>query len=183
MGVNLQRCGWAYLLHCLKDPARRRGRHLLDVGLLVLHLALFIGLPLLFAPLSHVLAFYFIRLAMVSIGMFILLVPAHFPVETPVMERAEASELGHCALQTFTTINYNGGRFVHLMATGLDYQIEHHLFPEISHVYYARMSPLVARFCRENGLPYRTWSLSKALLESWKVFIHAKPMGVNPALF
>ena len=182
MGVNLQRCGWIDLIACLKNPARRRGKHILDLFILLAHFALFIGLPLFFVPLSHVLVFYFARLALVSIGMFTLLVPAHFPLETPVMERAEAKAIGHCALQTYTTINYNGGPFVHLMATGLDYQIEHHLFPEISHVHYRKMSPLVAEFCREQGLPYRTMSLSKALWASYKVFIHAKPMGVNPAL-
>ena len=182
MGVNLQRCGWIDLIACLKNPARRRGKHIADLFMLLAHFALFIGLPLMFAPLSHVLVLYFARLALVSIGMFTLLVPAHFPIDTPVMEREEAAAIGHCALQTYTTINYNGGPFIHLMATGLDYQIEHHLFPEISHVHYAKMSPLVAEFCREQGLPYRTWPLSKALWESYKVFMHAKPMGVNPAL-
>ena len=34
----------------------------------------------------------------------------------------------------------------------LDYQIEHHLFPYISHPFYAQMSPLVRKVCEEQGI-------------------------------
>ena len=179
--INMQRTGWIQLLRHLRDPRIRRGTHVVDLLGLLSHLVLFFGLPLLYAPLSHVVVFYLARQALVSVGLVVLLAPAHLPAETPVVTREQANAIGHCALQTYTTINYNGGRFVHLMATGLNYQIEHHLFPEISHVHYVKMAPFVAEFCREQGLPYRTWSLSKALWESYKVFMRAKRMDINLA--
>jgi linoleoyl-CoA desaturase len=37
---------------------------------------------------------------------------------------------------------------------GLNYQIEHHLFPYISHVHYPRIAPIVQRTAQEYGLPY-----------------------------
>lgn len=37
---------------------------------------------------------------------------------------------------------------------GLNYQIEHHLFPRISHVHYPAISKLVQQTCHEYGLPY-----------------------------
>ena len=37
---------------------------------------------------------------------------------------------------------------------GLNHQIEHHLFPRISHVHYPRISRLVQNACRRFDLPY-----------------------------
>lgn len=37
---------------------------------------------------------------------------------------------------------------------GLNFQIEHHLFPHISHVHYPQVAVLVEAICREHGLPY-----------------------------
>ncbi|MFZ1688496.1 MAG: acyl-CoA desaturase [Flavobacteriales bacterium] len=37
---------------------------------------------------------------------------------------------------------------------GLNYQIEHHLFPYISHLHYASIAPIVQRTAQEFGLPY-----------------------------
>lgn len=38
---------------------------------------------------------------------------------------------------------------------GLNYQIEHHLFPRVAHVHYPAIAPIVARTAREFGLPYQ----------------------------
>ena len=37
---------------------------------------------------------------------------------------------------------------------GLNYQIEHHLFPNISHVHYRNLSKIIAETAREYNLPY-----------------------------
>jgi linoleoyl-CoA desaturase len=37
---------------------------------------------------------------------------------------------------------------------GLNYQIEHHLFPRVSHVHYPALAPIVADTCRDYGLHY-----------------------------
>jgi len=64
-------------------------------------------------------------------------------------------------------------------AAGLDYQIEHHLFPEICHVYYPEISPLVQEFCRDHNLPYRWRSFSSAVYEAVRVFSRPKPVGYS----
>jgi fatty acid desaturase len=79
-------------------------------------------------------------------------------------------------LQTSTTLNFRGGWLARLVCSGLDYQIEHHLFPGIPHTSYRKMSPLVRRFCLEHGLPYRSLPWGKALWESWMVL--RNPQGV-----
>ncbi len=44
--------------------------------------------------------------------------------------------------------------FVNWFVGGLNHQIEHHLFPHISHVHYRRIAPIVRKTAAEFGLPY-----------------------------
>jgi linoleoyl-CoA desaturase len=39
---------------------------------------------------------------------------------------------------------------------GLNYQVEHHLFPRICHVHYPNIAPIVQNTCREFGIPYQS---------------------------
>lgn len=57
--------------------------------------------------------------------------------------------------QLETTSNFAGrNRALSWFIGGLDYQIEHHLFPSISHVHYHALSPIVKATALEFGLPY-----------------------------
>ena len=37
---------------------------------------------------------------------------------------------------------------------GINYQIEHHLFPNMSNVHYPVIAPIVKKYCIDNGIPY-----------------------------
>lgn len=66
--------------------------------------------------------------------------------------------------QLRTTTNFaNKSRFFSWYVGGLNFQIEHHLFPNICHVHYKRISKIVKQTAEEYGLPYR----------SERTFIHA----------
>lgn len=47
-----------------------------------------------------------------------------------------------------------GGEVLSFVNGGLNYQIEHHLFPRISHCHYTTIAPVVKQFCEENDLVY-----------------------------
>ena len=47
-----------------------------------------------------------------------------------------------------------GGPWLAFINGGLNYQIEHHLFPRISHCYYAKIAPIVSEFCKKKNIPY-----------------------------
>jgi len=47
-----------------------------------------------------------------------------------------------------------GGRLLAVVNGGLNYQIEHHLFPRIHHAHYANIAPKVRVFCEKKGLKY-----------------------------
>ena len=40
------------------------------------------------------------------------------------------------------------------MMGGLNYQIEHHLFPSMARPHLRRAAPMIAAYCREHGVPY-----------------------------
>jgi linoleoyl-CoA desaturase len=56
--------------------------------------------------------------------------------------------------QLRTTANFRTGKLFSWYIGGLNYQIEHHLFPGISHVHYPHISAIVEQTAREYGLPY-----------------------------
>eukprot|EP00056_Hartaetosiga_gracilis_P003597 m.65104 g.65104 ORF g.65104 m.65104 type:complete len:442 (+) comp11514_c0_seq1:168-1493(+) len=57
------------------------------------------------------------------------------------------------ARQTMTSCNV-GGPLLAFFNGGLNYQIEHHLFPRVCHVHYATIAPIVKSFCEKKGIQY-----------------------------
>ncbi len=47
-----------------------------------------------------------------------------------------------------------GGSWLCMINGGLNYQIEHHLFPRIQHSHYPLIAPVVRKFCKEKNIPY-----------------------------
>ena len=47
-----------------------------------------------------------------------------------------------------------GGNILCFINGGLNYQIEHHLFPRIQHCHYPTIAPIVREYCRSKGIPY-----------------------------
>lgn len=59
--------------------------------------------------------------------------------------------------QMATTCNYSPhSRIFSWLIGGLNYQIEHHLLPNICHVHYKKLSHIVAETAKEYGIPYNT---------------------------
>jgi fatty acid desaturase len=61
--------------------------------------------------------------------------------------------------QVLTSRNVRGGPVVDLVLGGLNYQIEHHLFPNMPRANLRHARPIIQQFCRDNGLPYCETSL------------------------
>lgn len=58
------------------------------------------------------------------------------------------------AFQLKTSCNFRGGWLAAWCCGGLHFQIEHHLFPQICHVHYPAIAPIVRQTATEFGLPY-----------------------------
>ena len=70
--------------------------------------------------------------------------------------------------QVLTSRNVRGGVLVDLLLGGLNYQIEHHLFPNMPRPNLRRARPIIRQFCEDNGLPYSETSL----LGSYRQVLH-----------
>ena len=61
--------------------------------------------------------------------------------------------------QIESTANFaTSSRSLHWLLGGLNFQIEHHLFPRISHVHYPQISRIVKEACRESNIRYIEYS-------------------------
>jgi linoleoyl-CoA desaturase len=88
---------------------------------------------------------------------------AAFPLPRANSGRVENDWAIH---QVETTVDFaRRSRIVTWLVGGLNFQIEHHLFPRICHVNYPGISPVVEATCRDFGVSYREFrSFSSGLV-------------------
>lgn len=134
-------------------------------AILLLSKAGYIGymfvLPLLLTPLAwwEILIGIF---AMHYIAGFILAIifqPAHVidGTEFPVPDENNALENNWAIHQLHTTTNFgNESKWFSWYVGGLNFQIEHHLFPNVCHVHYRKIAGIVRETAKEFGLPYKS---------------------------
>ena len=82
--------------------------------------------------------------------------PAHVLEETSFYEAADGSVENSWAIhQMRTTANFaNESRWFTWLVGGLNFQIEHHLFPHICHVHYRKISTIVKETASKHNVPY-----------------------------
>jgi linoleoyl-CoA desaturase len=83
--------------------------------------------------------------------------------------------------QLFTTTNFAPKNWIINWYTGgLNHQIEHHIFPNISHVHYGKISKIVKETAIECNLPYYEYKTFRSAVIAH--FKHLKELGMKPAL-
>ncbi len=84
--------------------------------------------------------------------------------------------------QLGTTANFApGSAWVTWFTGGLNHQVEHHLFPHISHLHYRKLSEIVRNTAREFDLPYyeypSLWSALRSHLRVLKALGQTEPVA------
>jgi fatty acid desaturase len=80
--------------------------------------------------------------------------------------------------QVLTARNVRGGWLVDFALGGLNYQIEHHLFPSMPRPNLRRSQAIIAAFCRQHGLPHCQTSLLDSYAQALR---HLHTVGRQPA--
>jgi len=99
--------------------------------------------------------------------------PDHDTYENNVDNKAEGTTLNWSKMQIVNSGNFNAQNLLwtHLFG-GINLQIEHHLFPNMSHVHFTRIQPIVEDYCKKKGYPYvnhpSLWSAYKSFLKMMK---------------
>jgi fatty acid desaturase len=152
---------------------RRRDRHAAMEGLLLaLHGALY--LTAVFWVLSPLRAITFIVVQQGLYGLYLgcSFAPNHKGM--PVLQ--DDSDLDFVHRQILTSRNVAGGRFISFLLGGLNFQIEHHLFPSMPRANLARAQGIVRAFCAEHDIAYNEDSLSGSYAQTLR-FLHRVGAG------
>ena len=155
---------------------RRRDRSAATEALLiVVHTGLYLTAVLWVLSPLKALAFIAVQQAVFSLYLGCSFAPNHKGM--PII--AADSEMSFAELQVITARNVTGGRFTSLMLGGLNYQIEHHLFPTMPRPNLARAQSLIRAFCVDSDLGY----CEASLVDSYRQAVHAlgDPFAVHPA--
>jgi fatty acid desaturase len=75
-------------------------------------------------------------------------------------------------IQITSSRNVSGGALADLGMGGLNYQIEHHLFPNLPRPNLRRVQLIVKRFCKERGIPYHEVSFAESVREMYRSLRH-----------
>jgi len=76
--------------------------------------------------------------------------------------------------QIKTTANFAPkAKLISWLVGGLNFQVEHHLFPRISHIHYPALSKIVQEQCQRFNLPYHSFpSMSRAIVSHVRIMKH-----------
>ena len=101
--------------------------------------------------------------------------------ETPKPDMEGNLEHTWAVHQLYTTTNFAPNNwFVNFYTGGLNHQVEHHIFPHISHVHYDKIAEIVRKTTAEFNLPYNEYkTMTRALIEHFK---HIAELGKKPEL-
>ena len=131
-----------------------------DVFVLLLGKASFLGwafvLPVLVHPTWLVLAFAGVTVATLGLTLATTFQLAHCVGQADFHDGREGVPLGDWAThQVTTTVDFaRGNRLLGWYLGGLNFQIEHHLFPKVCHVHYPALARIVESTCAAHGIRY-----------------------------
>ncbi|HTE68356.1 MAG TPA: acyl-CoA desaturase [Actinomycetes bacterium] len=155
-----------------------RGRANTVEGLLLLaHVAGYLtALALVLTPLQAV-AFIVVQQGLFGLYLGCSFAPNHKGMPTLTTDQ----ELDFLHRQVLTARNVRGSRLVDFLLGGLNYQIEHHLFPNLPRPNLRHAQPLVRAFCQQHGLNYTEASLFGSYAQALH-HLHAVGAPLRPAV-
>jgi fatty acid desaturase len=153
-----------------------RGRaNVVEGLLLVVHVVAYVTVLVVVLTPVQALAF-----ALVQQGLFGLYLGCAFaPNHKGMPTLTQADELDFLRRQVLTSRNVAGSRLVDVVLGGLNYQIEHHLFPNMPRPNLRRAQPLVREFCRQHELAYTEASLVGSYAQALR-HLHAVGAPLRP---
>lgn len=101
--------------------------------------------------------------------------------ETPLPDEDGNMKNTWAIHQLFTTANFAPNHWlINFYTGGLNHQVEHHIFPNISHIHYNKIAKIVKETAKEFNLPYNEYkTMGKAIIEHFK---HIAELGEKPAI-
>lgn len=129
------------------------------IGTKIFYYSYVIGLPVIFTSYTggEIFLGFFVMHLVAGMGLAVIFQPAHLleEVEYPQPDKEGKMPYSRFVHQLYTSVNFaNKNKLVTWYGGGLNYQVEHHLFPHICHVHYHALAPIVKETAKEFGIPY-----------------------------
>lgn len=165
-------------------PEMSAKEHLIFWVSKLFYVAVYAAIPIMLVGWVNWLIGYLVLNAVMGIGTSVIFQLAHVVEETEFsyvgINDAVKIENEWAVHQVKTTADFSPhSKMVTYLSGGLNYQIEHHLFPGICHVHYPSISSIVKKKCEQFGIPYHcSPTFLKALQSHFKLI---KEMGLRPA--
>jgi fatty acid desaturase len=154
LGLSLKRDS----VRALRDGTVKRRR--LEAATLGAHFVFYVAALLLVLNPLQALAFFVVHQALFGIYLGLTFAPNHKGMPHP-----DGTE-DYLRKQVLTSRNVRGGWLVDTALGGLNYQIEHHLFPAMPTPNLPKAQPIVQAYCAEIGVPYEMTSLTDSYAQA-----------------
>ncbi|MFC5269857.1 fatty acid desaturase family protein [Adhaeribacter terreus] len=136
----------------------KRSEHISFWGFKLAFVAIFVAVPIFMVGFVSWLVGFLIFTMSTGLVMSVVFQLAHTVGEThfPLPEeKTNKIEEAWAIHQLKTTANFaTNNKIVSWFSGGLNFQIEHHLFPKISHVHYPEISKIIKKACQDYGVEY-----------------------------
>ncbi len=146
----------------------------------VFYIGVFLVLPMFFAGVVPTLVGYGVMVFVTGLVIAVVFQLAHVVEDADFIHPAEDGhhiEAEWAVHQVTTTVNFaTHNKVWNWLFGGLNFQVEHHLFPRISHVHYPELNKRLKEVCAEFNIRYREFpSLRSAL---WSHLMHLRQVGM-----
>ena len=147
------------------------------------YLSLWIVLPILVLNLAwwKILIGFFVMHYTAGLILSVVFQLAHVTQDmaTPLPSETGTMKNTWAVHQLFTTGNFSPkSHIINWFTGGLNHQIEHHIFPYISHIHYSKIARIVKETAREFDLPYHEFKTFASAFKSH--YNHLKALGKKP---
>ncbi len=169
----------------VKPSAARVWAHVALKSYLPYGAVMFGALPLAFAPLgplavASALANSIGADVLTNVHTFVVVGPNHAGSDLHRYDARPRSRGEHFARQVLGSTNYaTGGDLVDFAHLWLNYQIEHHLFPDVPMLQYRKVQPKVKALCEKYGLPYTQESVVRRFGKMARIFVGTEKMRTD----
>jgi fatty acid desaturase len=157
-GLNLHAESVRGLLRRGPVPHRRT-----ELVLVAVRLSSYVVALLVLLPPGKAAAFFVVQMAVFGLCLGGSFAPSHkgMPIVPPTMK------IDFFRRQVLMSRNVRGGLLVDFVMGGLNYQIEHHLFPSMPRPNLKLVRPMVREYCALHGAPYT----EVGLFESYRIVV------------
>ncbi|BDZ48285.1 fatty acid desaturase [Frondihabitans sucicola] len=134
-----------------------------EITMITIRFAIYLGVIFWFLPFGMAWAFIGVQFAVFGLYMGASFAPNHKGM--PIIP--EGSRVDFLSKQVLTSRNVTGGPVMNMAMGGLNYQVEHHLFPNMARPNLRHARLLVREHCAAEQIPY----VETNIIDSWRIIV------------